>query len=388
MQDPYFAVKEEVEHSVTVVLKLHERWLELSSAGKKSDEFEWTSSELLSGLRSIEWDLQDLEDTVSIVEGNRQKFQLKESDVQERKYFIENTRKQIVKLRDEVQGHGTSGFSTKSSGPTLPTMAVIGKKRGYGKVGSGDAVEMITPAVEDIENGRATMSAGGCNSSDDIIGDDAIAPAADPSSPMRPMMLSSPAAPSSKGRHRKKKCCIAVILLLVILAVAFALASAAHISKDDSAASAKEKLSGLLHSHADTPAVSAATSHAAAPPLSGSSLAAAPPDASPPAASPPAASPTAALPTRRLKQLRTRRTPVQVRRARHPEYVHPCLGCVQHSLGDEQDEQTALDQPAAVRNACLSVGSPRSPLLALGAHRKIRPHSAAPCRCRARDQPT
>lgn len=27
-------------------------------ASRKTDEFEWTSSELLSGLRSIEWDLQ------------------------------------------------------------------------------------------------------------------------------------------------------------------------------------------------------------------------------------------------------------------------------------------------------------------------------------------
>ena len=84
MQDPFHAVKEEVEHSVTVVIDLHKRWQELKAANKKGDEFEWTSSELLSGLRSIEWDLQDLEDTVSIVEGNRQKFQLEESDVQER----------------------------------------------------------------------------------------------------------------------------------------------------------------------------------------------------------------------------------------------------------------------------------------------------------------
>ena len=41
---------------------------------------------------------------MSIVEGNRQKFQLEESDVQERKNFIESTRRQIVALRDEVQG--------------------------------------------------------------------------------------------------------------------------------------------------------------------------------------------------------------------------------------------------------------------------------------------
>ena len=43
MQDPYFAVKEEVEHSVTVVVDLHKRWQELSQLAKKSDEWEWTA---------------------------------------------------------------------------------------------------------------------------------------------------------------------------------------------------------------------------------------------------------------------------------------------------------------------------------------------------------
>lgn len=45
MQDPYFAVKEEVEHSLTVVVDLHKRWMELSVDHKRGDEFEWTSSE-------------------------------------------------------------------------------------------------------------------------------------------------------------------------------------------------------------------------------------------------------------------------------------------------------------------------------------------------------
>jgi hypothetical protein len=82
MQDPFFAVKEEVEHSVTVVTQLHTKWEELRASKHGGDEFEWTTSELLSGLRSIEWDLQDLEDTVSIVKGNRVKFQLDDADVQ------------------------------------------------------------------------------------------------------------------------------------------------------------------------------------------------------------------------------------------------------------------------------------------------------------------
>merc|ERR1719224_312592 len=99
MQDPYFAVKEEVEHSTQVVFDLHKRWIELSDSSRKSDEFEWTSSELLSGLRSIEWDLQDMEDMVSIAEGNRQKFSLDETDIQARRDFIESTRQQISSMR-------------------------------------------------------------------------------------------------------------------------------------------------------------------------------------------------------------------------------------------------------------------------------------------------
>ena len=43
MQDPYVAVREEVENSVRVVVELHTKWLSLDS---KSDNFEWTSSEL------------------------------------------------------------------------------------------------------------------------------------------------------------------------------------------------------------------------------------------------------------------------------------------------------------------------------------------------------
>ena len=82
LQDPFLAVKEEVEHSVGVVVELHKKWSDLATASTRGDEFEWTSSELLSGLRSIDWDLQDLEDTVSILEGNRQKFQLDDAEMQ------------------------------------------------------------------------------------------------------------------------------------------------------------------------------------------------------------------------------------------------------------------------------------------------------------------
>lgn len=204
MQDPYFAVKEEVEHSMTVVFDLHKRWQDLSESGKKTDEWEWTASELLSGLRSIEWDLQDLEDTVSIVEGNRAKFQLEEHEVQERKEFITSTRNQIVVLRDEVQGAALSpGFSTAKKGPKMPSIG--SKSKGYGKVGSqDDTIEMPASDMGDIERGAGGSGAAPQRASneDDILGADTDGGVA----------VEEP----SRGRHRKKKVCLGLSLLLLI----------------------------------------------------------------------------------------------------------------------------------------------------------------------------
>ena len=109
---------------------------------------------------------------MSIVEGNRQKFQLEESDVQERKNFIESTRRQIVALRDEVQGAAmTPGFSTKSSGSKVIPSIGSNKSKGYGKVGTGD--DEMTPA-SDIEMSGGRSMAGGAavreSNEDEILG--------------------------------------------------------------------------------------------------------------------------------------------------------------------------------------------------------------------------
>lgn len=54
---------------------LYGRWTELQdvvtsptvSGGISRDELEWTTTELRKALRSIEWDLDDLEDTIYIL---------------------------------------------------------------------------------------------------------------------------------------------------------------------------------------------------------------------------------------------------------------------------------------------------------------------------------
>lgn len=48
---------------------LYLRWTELQdeSVCMTKDEVEWTNTELKNSLRSIEWDLEDLEDTIDIL---------------------------------------------------------------------------------------------------------------------------------------------------------------------------------------------------------------------------------------------------------------------------------------------------------------------------------
>ena len=166
---------------------------------------------------------------MSIVEGNRQKFQLEESDVQERKNFIESTRRQIVALRDEVQGAAmTPGFSTKSSGSKVIPSIGSNKSKGYGKVGTGD--DEMTPA-SDIEMSGGRSMAGGAavreSNEDEILGaepeNSGVGHSADP----------------SRGRHRKKKCCLGVCVLLLLLGGA---AAAFFVAKGGSPSALKEKL--------------------------------------------------------------------------------------------------------------------------------------------------
>lgn len=50
---------------------LYQRWCELlqESAVVGREELDWTTNELRNGLRSIEWDLEDLEETIDILGG-------------------------------------------------------------------------------------------------------------------------------------------------------------------------------------------------------------------------------------------------------------------------------------------------------------------------------
>ncbi|KAM9761496.1 syntaxin-6 [Menidia menidia] len=104
MEDPFFVVKGEVQKAVNAAQSLHQRWKELlqEGVGASKEEIDWTTNELRNSLRSIEWDLEDLDETISIVESNPKKFNLDTAELSKRKAFITRTRSTVKDMKDQM----------------------------------------------------------------------------------------------------------------------------------------------------------------------------------------------------------------------------------------------------------------------------------------------
>ena len=68
---------------------------------RSAEEQEWAATELRNSLRSIEWDLEDLDDTVQIVEKNPQKFRIDSNDLAARKAFINQTKEEVEQMKQK-----------------------------------------------------------------------------------------------------------------------------------------------------------------------------------------------------------------------------------------------------------------------------------------------
>jgi len=102
--DPFYVVKEEVEHAADTAEAIFTRWQELlkNTNTAENDEFDWTTTELISNLKSIEQDLGALDETVSIVENHLGRFNLDAENIEQRKRFINDTRLRINNIRSAI----------------------------------------------------------------------------------------------------------------------------------------------------------------------------------------------------------------------------------------------------------------------------------------------
>ncbi|XP_017885183.1 syntaxin-6 isoform X2 [Ceratina calcarata] len=114
LANPFFVVKDEVCKALNKNRGLYGRWTELQDVVVTSptnvnggipisrDELEWTTTELRKALRSIEWDLDDLEDTIRILEKNPTKFKIDNKELTVQRSFIEQTREEVKIMKDKM----------------------------------------------------------------------------------------------------------------------------------------------------------------------------------------------------------------------------------------------------------------------------------------------
>lgn len=111
LEDPFFVVKDEVCKAINKTRSLYRRWTELQDVTTPNvsgghpvsrEELEWTTTELRNALRSIEWDLEDLEHTICIVEKNPNKFKIDNQELTIRRNFIEQTREEVKVMKDRM----------------------------------------------------------------------------------------------------------------------------------------------------------------------------------------------------------------------------------------------------------------------------------------------
>ncbi|KAK2869087.1 hypothetical protein Q7C36_000958 [Tachysurus vachellii] len=134
MEDPFFVVKGEVQKAVNTAQGLYQRWTELlqDPGSATKEEIDWTTNELRNSLRSIEWDLEDLDETINILtilihvkfiillmaNSNPRKFNLDSTELNKRKAFITNTRQTVKDMKDQMANQAMS-LSDKKSRQTL-----------------------------------------------------------------------------------------------------------------------------------------------------------------------------------------------------------------------------------------------------------------------------
>ncbi|XP_007230059.1 syntaxin-10 [Astyanax mexicanus] len=131
MEDPFFVVKGEVQKALSRARGLFQRWEELLQEDTpiSRDELDWSTNELRNCLRAIDWDLEDLHETISIVESNPGKFRLGENELQERRDFVERTRKAVQEMKEQLSSPSAVAQAEKKnrqalmSGPSQPRHA-------------------------------------------------------------------------------------------------------------------------------------------------------------------------------------------------------------------------------------------------------------------------
>jgi len=103
IEDPYFVVRDEVARAVEACERRTAEWRKIMDGTSTSVKARNITSDLRSAVRSAEWDLEDLEESVKVVENNPSRFGISESELHDRKNFIVRIRNSLADMKSELE---------------------------------------------------------------------------------------------------------------------------------------------------------------------------------------------------------------------------------------------------------------------------------------------
>ncbi|KAI0729860.1 syntaxin 6, N-terminal-domain-containing protein [Fomitopsis betulina] len=120
--DPYHAVQQEIQTSLQTASTLRASYLRIrSTARDESEELVWARNELKATLAALEADLEDLEESVRVVEQTGARiFGLEESELMDRQRYVAHVRREIQTMRAEVESDASGRRSRPASQIGLP----------------------------------------------------------------------------------------------------------------------------------------------------------------------------------------------------------------------------------------------------------------------------
>eukprot|EP00462_Mataza_sp_D1_P000329 CAMPEP_0175095756 /NCGR_PEP_ID=MMETSP0086_2-20121207/4345_1 /TAXON_ID=136419 /ORGANISM="Unknown Unknown, Strain D1" /LENGTH=234 /DNA_ID=CAMNT_0016369065 /DNA_START=114 /DNA_END=818 /DNA_ORIENTATION=+ len=116
-QDPFYVVKGKVEKLVIVLKQDYGRWRDLlDNSDDGGGQFEELSKKLRMHLQTITVDLNDLQQTVGIVEKYRARFQdIDDDELGRRRKFINSMKMDMKEIEDALESPAASKMKQKSN---------------------------------------------------------------------------------------------------------------------------------------------------------------------------------------------------------------------------------------------------------------------------------
>ncbi|KAF8568720.1 hypothetical protein P879_07224 [Paragonimus westermani] len=108
--DPYFVLQDEITKNLDIIKSLYEELAITESSRSASD----LSNKLKQVLRTIEWDLEDLQETIGLVVKDPSTFKLTNEDVAARRKFLSEVREVVKNVKTHLENGVKRGMHNSS----------------------------------------------------------------------------------------------------------------------------------------------------------------------------------------------------------------------------------------------------------------------------------